>query len=429
MRFITMRFTFGVLLLISPGALRVRSVAHVRRKAPVREKKAYDTSVRAFSPDGSIYQVEYAVQAADKGGLTIGVQTDKGLVLAAHGRRRSPLLKASSVSKIADVDDGRMCCAMSGLLPDGRLLLDHARTWVQEHRFEFDEAPSVEAVASQLSRLALKFNGYDKDGKAGNGGREDEDGGGLAMSRPVGVALLMAGVDRGDRPVLYHLDPSGAYVQWRARAIGDKGAAAEAKLEGVGPFEEMSVRRAMAAVLEVLREVLGDDEFSTDRLEMVCVDMMGGRGSGDEEGGGERGGCPTGAAGDHGAERNNGGDGGGGGSSSGPPLAGEGSSTSAAPSRGAVSDGSTSTSTSGGRSFAGRDSGRGGSGGLLEGGVEVGRENGSSASGVGRSSSSAVFAPRYGYFRRVPKSEMDELLGDSTRGDGEESPTAAAANG
>ncbi|CAB1097029.1 unnamed protein product [Ectocarpus sp. CCAP 1310/34] len=397
-----------------------------RRKAPVREKKTYDTSVRAFSPDGSIYQVEYAAQAADKGGLTIGVQTDKGLVLAAHGRRRSPLLKASSVSKIADVDDGRMCCAMSGLLPDGRLLLDYARTWVQEHRFEFDEAPSVEAVASQLSRLALKFNGYDKDGKAGNGGREEEDGGGPAMSRPVGVALLMAGVDRGDRPVLYHLDPSGAYVQWRARAIGDKGAAAEAKLEGVGPFEGMSVRRAMAAVLGVLREVLGDDEFSTDRLEMVCVDMMGGgRGSGDG-GGGETGVCSSGAehATTSASDHDNVG-GAGDGAISGPRFAGEGSSVGAAPpslSGGGISDGI----ASGARSLIGRDSGSSGVGGVLEGGVEVGQEDGSSAaSGVGRSSAAASVVPRYGYFRRVPKSEMDELLAGSTRGDGEEPPTAA----
>ncbi|CAM9576455.1 unnamed protein product, partial [Ectocarpus sp. 13 AM-2016] len=388
-----------------------------RRKAPVREKKAYDTSVRAFSPDGSIYQVEYAVQAADKGGLTIGVQTNKGLVLAAHGRRRSPLLKASSVSKIADVDDGRMCCAMSGLLPDGRLLLDHARTWVQEHRFEFDEAPSVEAVASQLSRLALKFNGYDKDGKAGNECRKPV----------VGVALLMAGVDRGDQPVLYHLDPSGAYVRWRARAIGDKGAAAEAKLEVFGPFEGMSVRRAMAAVLGVLREVLGDDEFSTDRLEMVCVDMVGGgRGSGDG-GGGERGVCSpvagpgTTSASDH----DDLGDGGDDGAVAGPPFAGEGSSVSAAPpslSGGGVSDGSASDA----RSFVGRDSGSSDGGDVLEGGVEVGQEDGSSAApGVGRSSAAASVVPRYGYFRRVPKSEMDELLAGSTRGDGEESPTAA----
>lgn len=71
-------------------------------------------------------QVEYAVQAAEKGGLTIGVQTEHGLVLAAQGRRRSPLLKSESVSKIADIDTC-MSCAMSGLLPDGRLLVDYAR--------------------------------------------------------------------------------------------------------------------------------------------------------------------------------------------------------------------------------------------------------------------------------------------------------------
>lgn len=82
----------------------------------------------------------------------------------------------------------------------------HPRSaWVQEHRFEFDEAPSVEAVAAQLSRMALKFNGYDAPGEQGEGGNQ----GGLAMSRPVGVALLMAGMDCGGRPVLYHLDPSG----------------------------------------------------------------------------------------------------------------------------------------------------------------------------------------------------------------------------
>lgn len=84
-------------------------------------------------------------------------------------------------------------------------------TWVQEHRFEFDEAPSVEAVAAQLSRLALKFNGYEAPGEQGEG----QGGGGLAMSRPVGVALLMAGIDCGGRPVLYHLDPTGRVGSWR----------------------------------------------------------------------------------------------------------------------------------------------------------------------------------------------------------------------
>ena len=67
----------------------------------------------------------------------------------------------------------------------------------------------MEAVASHLSQLALKFHGYDKDGKP-RSSKEEADGG--AMARPVGVALLMAGVDRGNRPVLYHLDPSGKKI-------------------------------------------------------------------------------------------------------------------------------------------------------------------------------------------------------------------------
>lgn len=70
-------------------------------------------------------------------------------------------------------------------------------------------------------------------------------------------------------------------MQWRARAIGEKGAAAEAKLEEAGPFEGMTVRRAMALVLQVLKDIL-EDEFSTDRLEMVCVDLC-------ERGGGQGG--------------------------------------------------------------------------------------------------------------------------------------------
>lgn len=74
---------------------------------------------------------------------------------------------------------------------------------------------------------------------------------------------------------------AGAYVQWRAKAIGEKGAAAEAKLEQAGPFEGMTIRRAMAAVLKVLKDVLEDD-FSTERLEMVCVNLCDANGAGGE---------------------------------------------------------------------------------------------------------------------------------------------------
>lgn len=69
---------------------------------------------------------------------------------------------------------------------------------------------------------------------------------------------------------------AGAYAQWRAKAIGEKGAAAEAKLETAGPYGKMTIKRAMTVVLRVLKDILGDD-FSTDRLEMVCVDLCDSR--------------------------------------------------------------------------------------------------------------------------------------------------------
>lgn len=188
-------------------------------------------------------------------------------------------------------------------------------------------------------------------------------------------------------------------MQWRARAIGEKSAAAEARLEKAGPFEGMDVRRAMAVVLEVLKEVLGDD-FSTDRLEMVCVDV--GRECGDDidgrigEGGrgrGRRGRGATGAVRIRTKQRESA-------FGSGFPGAGEESSTSGEPPLlpEGVDDGGV-CSNDGVNGGAGLDEGAGvGSVGELD--------------RPSTSERSPPFLPRSGYFRRVPKSEMEELLGD-----------------
>ena len=203
-------------------------------------------------------------------------------------------------------------------------------------------------------------------------------------------------------------------MQWRARAIGEKGTAAEAKLEKAGPFEGMAVRRAMAVVLRVLKETLQDD-FSVDRLEMACVDVRA-CGAGDGNDSGDTGGTResmSGAAGVHGSSSSSSSKGGGvaavvvGSSGNGQGLSANGADSAAPPGEAGSSNivGSNSNRNSG------RSGGDGG-GGVLE--------TGSRNSGDGSSSSEAgtfagapdSFVPRYGYFRRVPKSEMEELLAD-----------------
>eukprot|EP01126_Amoeba_proteus_P028563 TRINITY_DN2816_c0_g1_i6.p1 TRINITY_DN2816_c0_g1~~TRINITY_DN2816_c0_g1_i6.p1 ORF type:complete len:151 (+),score=23.85 TRINITY_DN2816_c0_g1_i6:293-745(+) len=105
---------------------------------------------------------------------------------------------------------------MSGLTADARTLIDHARVDAQNYRFTYDEPISVQSLTQSICDLALRF-GEDRD---------DED----SMSRPFGVALLMGGVDETG-PILFHMDPSGTFLEYKAMAIGAGSEGAQQHLE------------------------------------------------------------------------------------------------------------------------------------------------------------------------------------------------------
>eukprot|EP01092_Planopodium_desertum_P010987 TRINITY_DN5003_c0_g1_i4.p1 TRINITY_DN5003_c0_g1~~TRINITY_DN5003_c0_g1_i4.p1 ORF type:complete len:164 (-),score=9.10 TRINITY_DN5003_c0_g1_i4:41-532(-) len=154
-------------------------------------RSEYDRGVNTFSPEGRLFQVEYAIEAIKLGSTAIGICTAEGVVLAVEKRITSTLMEPSSVEKIMEIDS-HVGAAMSGLTADARTLIDHARVVTQNHTFTFDEPMSIKSTAQATCDLALRF---------GEGGQSDED----IMSRPFGVALLIGGVDK-DGPVLYHTE-------------------------------------------------------------------------------------------------------------------------------------------------------------------------------------------------------------------------------
>ncbi|KAK4413720.1 Proteasome subunit alpha type-5 [Sesamum alatum] len=153
----------------------------------------YDRGVNTFSPEGRLFQVEYAIEAIKLGSTAIGIKTKEGVVLAVEKRITSPLLEPSSVEKIMEIDE-HIGCAMSGLIADARTLVEHARVETQNHRFSYGEPMTVESTTQALCDLALRF------------GEGDEE----SMSRPFGVSLLIAGHDENG-PSLYYTDPSGTF--------------------------------------------------------------------------------------------------------------------------------------------------------------------------------------------------------------------------
>ncbi len=159
----------------------------------------YDRAITVFSPDGRLFQVEYAREAVKRGTTTVGVRYGNGVVLIVDKRISSDLVDPESIEKIFRIDD-HLGCATSGLVADARVLVDRARMDSQLNRLTYDEDITVETLVKKTCDFKQNYTQY----------------GGV---RPFGTALLIAGVDHTG-PHLYETDPSGALMAYKASAIG-----------------------------------------------------------------------------------------------------------------------------------------------------------------------------------------------------------------
>ena len=165
-------------------------------------------------------------------------------------------MEAQKTEKLVEID--RHCaCAMSGIVGDARILIDHARVEAQNHTFNYKEPLSVGLITQAVGDIAMNFGeGYEGSKRK-------------AMGRPYGVALLIAGVDHEKGPQLFQTDPSGTYFEWQARAIGSGGDTAMQTLkEHYKP--EMSLGDAEKLVLKTLKQVM-EDALTTDNVGLCVI--------------------------------------------------------------------------------------------------------------------------------------------------------------
>jgi len=224
-------------------------------------RSEYDRGVNTFSPEGRLFQVEYAIGAIKLGSTAIGISTKEGTVLASERRVTSCLLEPQSIEKILEIDS-HIGCAMSGLMADARTLIDHARVEAQNHRFTFNEQMPVESVVETISDLALDFSEV-------KGGQQKKH-----MSRPFGVALLVAGTD-SQGPALWCTDPSGTNTKYDAAAIGSAQEGAEAMLQEKYN-KNMSLADGEELAMVVLRQVM-EEKLSVSNIEIASVRQDTGR--------------------------------------------------------------------------------------------------------------------------------------------------------
>lgn len=211
----------------------------------------YDRRTSTFSPDGRLYQVEYALSAITKAGTVIGIVADDGIVLLGKKKSYHKLLERSS-DKIHKIDNYRII-GVSGMTADASILIERARLFSQQHLFVYNEPVHTESLVSSICDIKQLYTQ--------SGGR-----------RPFGVSLLWAGWDENDGFSLYQSDPSGNYQLWRATAIGQN-ADNKAVQYLKDKYEKKTLVDAINMALIAMYQCISLNDMIGEKLEMATLSL------------------------------------------------------------------------------------------------------------------------------------------------------------
>lgn len=209
----------------------------------------YDRAITVFSPDGRLFQVEYAREAVKRGTTSLGIRYKDGIVLAVDKRITSRLVEAVSIEKIFQIDEN-IGAATSGLVADARVLIDRARIEAQSNRITYNEPIDVEILVKRICDFKQLYTQH----------------GGV---RPFGIALLIAGVN--DAPRLFETDPSGALIEYKATAIG-AGRTTAMEIFEEKYREDISKDEAIELALKVMHEV-SEGKLSEETVEVAVIEL------------------------------------------------------------------------------------------------------------------------------------------------------------
>lgn len=211
--------------------------------------RRYDTRTTIFSPEGRLFQVEYAMEAISHAGTCLGILADDGVLLAAERRNTNKLLDDVFSDKIYKLDENT-ACSVAGITSDANVLTNELRLTAQRYLLLYQSPMPVEQLVSSLCDLKQRYTqvgGY----------------------RPFGVSLLYVGWDRRLGFQLYQSDPSGNYSGWKATCIGNNSMSAISMLKQEYNEEGTTLHEASKLAVKVLSKTLDVQKLTSEKVEIA----------------------------------------------------------------------------------------------------------------------------------------------------------------
>ncbi|CAH1252645.1 PSMA4 [Branchiostoma lanceolatum] len=218
----------------------------------INMSRRYDTRTTIFSPEGRLYQVEYAMEAIGHAGTCLGILANDGIVLAAERRNTHKLLDEVFFSeKIYKLHDD-MACSVAGITSDANVLTNELRLIAQRYILQYQEPIPCEQLVSSLCDIKQAYTQW--------GGK-----------RPFGVSILYIGWDKHYGFQLYQSDPSGNYGGWKATCIGNNSAAAVSMLKQEYKMDEMTMQDALQLAIKVVSKTLDVSKLTPEKVELATL--------------------------------------------------------------------------------------------------------------------------------------------------------------